>query len=97
MQAAGGVATAHEAAQKPSSLLVPVPVGGVIGSKFLADTLGHKNVIASDVGGTSFDVGIIHEGQPLTSSETIIHQYTVFHAAIGYSIDRQRRWQYHLD
>jgi N-methylhydantoinase A len=78
MQASGGVATAHEAAQKPLFTIGSGPVGGVIGSKFLADTLGHKNVIASDVGGTSFDVGIISNGQPLTSSETIIHQYTFF-------------------
>ena len=78
MQASGGVATAHEAAQKPLFTIGSGPVGGVIGSKFLADTLGHPNVIASDVGGTSFDVGIISNGQPLTSSETIIHQYTFF-------------------
>ena len=78
MQASGGVATAREAAQKPLFTIGSGPVGGVIGSKFLADTLGHPNVIASDVGGTSFDVGIISNGQPLTSSETIIHQYTFF-------------------
>jgi N-methylhydantoinase A len=78
MQASGGVATAREAAQKPVFTIGSGPVGGVIGSKFLADTLGHRNVIASDVGGTSFDVGIISNGQPLTSSETTIHQYTFF-------------------
>lgn len=78
MQASGGVATAREAAQTPLFTIGSGPVGGVIGSKFLADTLGHKNVIASDVGGTSFDVGIISNGQPLASSETIIHQYTFF-------------------
>lgn len=78
MQASGGVATAREAAQKPVFTIGSGPVGGVIGSKFLADTLGHKNVIASDVGGTSFDVGILSDGQPLTSAETIIHQYTFF-------------------
>lgn len=78
MQASGGVATAREAAQKPLFTIGSGPVGGVIGSQFLADTLGHKNVIASDVGGTSFDVGIISNGQPLTASETIIHQYTFF-------------------
>jgi N-methylhydantoinase A/oxoprolinase/acetone carboxylase beta subunit len=71
MQASGGVATAREAAQKPLFTIGSGPVGGVIGSKFLADTLSHFNVIASDVGGTSFDVGIISNGQPLTSSETI--------------------------
>lgn len=78
MQASGGVATAQEAARKPLFTIGSGPVGGVIGSKFLADTLGHPNVIASDVGGTSFDVGIISNGVPLTSSETIIHQYVFF-------------------
>ncbi len=39
MQAAGGVATAHEAARKPLFTIGSGPVGGVIGSKFLADTL----------------------------------------------------------
>ena len=78
MQASGGVATAQEAAHKPLFTIGSGPVGGVIGSQFLAETLGHTNVIASDVGGTSFDVGIIHESRPLTSSETIIHQYTFF-------------------
>ena len=78
MQASGGVATAQEVAHKPLLTIGSGPVGGVIGSQFLAETLGHTNVIASDVGGTSFDVGIIHAGRPLTSSETIIHQYTFF-------------------
>lgn len=78
MQASGGVATAQEAEHKPLFTIGSGPVGGVIGSKFLADTLGHTNVIASDVGGTSFDVGIISGGVPLTSSETIIHQYVFF-------------------
>lgn len=78
MQASGGVATAQEAAHKPLFTIGSGPVGGVIGSKFLAETLGHNNVIASDVGGTSFDVGIISGGIPLTSSETIIHQYVFF-------------------
>jgi N-methylhydantoinase A len=78
MQASGGVATASDAAAKPLFTIGSGPVGGVIGSKFLADMLGHENVIASDVGGTSFDVGIISGGRSLTASETIIHQYTFF-------------------
>lgn len=78
MQASGGVATVTEAAQKPLFTIGSGPVGGIIGAQFLAGTLGHKNVIASDVGGTSFDVGIINEGRALTSSETILNQYTFF-------------------
>jgi len=78
MQAAGGVAPAAEVVTKPLFTIASGPVGGVTGANYLAKRLGHENVIASDMGGTSFDVGIIAEGAPLGSSETIINQYTFF-------------------
>jgi N-methylhydantoinase A len=78
MQAAGGVAPADEVVAKPLFTIASGPVGGVTGSAHLASLLGHENVIAGDVGGTSFDVGIIADGQPISSSETIINQYTFF-------------------
>ncbi|WP_206808830.1 hydantoinase/oxoprolinase family protein [Paradesulfitobacterium ferrireducens] len=37
------------------------PVAGLIGSHYLAKQLGYKNVVASDVGGTSFDIGLVVE------------------------------------
>ncbi len=37
------------------------PVAGLIGAHHLAKKLGYRNVIASDVGGTSFDVGVVVE------------------------------------
>jgi len=78
MQAAGGVAPAAEVVEKPLFTIASGPVGGVTGAAYLARRLGHENVIASDMGGTSFDVGIIADGEPLGSSETIINQYTFF-------------------
>jgi N-methylhydantoinase A len=78
MQAAGGVVRADEAARHPLFTIASGPVGGVAGAAYLAERLGHSNVIACDMGGTSFDVGIIVDGEPVTSSETIINQYTFF-------------------
>jgi len=78
MQAAGGVAPAALSAKSPLFTIGSGPVGGVTGVAYLAERLGHKNVIAGDMGGTSFDVGIVADGEPLTSSETIINQYTFF-------------------
>ncbi len=78
MQAAGGVVPADEAARHPLFTIASGPVGGVAGAAYLAGLLGHRNVIAADMGGTSFDVGIIVDGEPITSSETIINQYTFF-------------------
>ncbi|MGD0075988.1 MAG: hydantoinase/oxoprolinase family protein [Candidatus Binataceae bacterium] len=39
--------------------LVSGPIGGMIGSKYLSSCLGTPNLVCTDVGGTSFDVGII--------------------------------------
>ncbi|MDP6183021.1 MAG: hydantoinase/oxoprolinase family protein [Gammaproteobacteria bacterium] len=35
------------------------PVAGIIGSQYLAAQLGFANVVATDMGGTSFDMGVI--------------------------------------
>lgn len=51
------------------------PVGGVVASKYLGRLLGHNNIICTDVGGTSFDVAIIYEGNPLTKGENVVGQY----------------------
>ena len=78
MQAAGGVVPAEAAAGKPLFTIGSGPVGGVTGASYLAELMGHDNVIAGDVGGTSYDVGIIADGEPLTASDTVINQYTFF-------------------
>jgi N-methylhydantoinase A len=78
MQAAGGVGSAADAAAKPLFTIGSGPVGGVTGAAYLAERMDQKNVIASDMGGTSFDVGIVADGSPLMASETIVNQYTFF-------------------
>ena len=78
MQAAGGVVPAEHAAGRPLFTIGSGPVGGVTGAAYLARLMGHENVIAGDVGGTSYDVGIIADGEPLAASETVINQYTFF-------------------
>lgn len=50
----GGVMSAREAARKAVLLLASGPTGGVLGSQFLADELGHANVLTTDMGGYQF-------------------------------------------
>src|SRR5699024_9108014 len=38
------------------------PIGGMVGAKYLSDNLGIENVACSDIGGTSFDIGLITQG-----------------------------------
>ncbi|MFC2038643.1 hydantoinase/oxoprolinase family protein [Chloroflexota bacterium] len=40
------------------------PVAGIIGAAYIGKTQGFNNIIATDVGGTSFDLGMVVEGSP---------------------------------
>ncbi len=60
MTAHGGVVNVRTA--KAFQSLISGPIGGIIGSKYVAEVLGIKNIICTDMGGTSFDVGLITEG-----------------------------------
>lgn len=73
----GGVMGATDAADRAVLLLASGPTGGVIGSRYLAKELGHANVITSDMGGTSFDVGLIVDGRPVVSGMTEVGRYHV--------------------
>lgn len=43
--------------------LVSGPIGGVVGARHLAQALGTDRVVCSDIGGTSFDLALINEGE----------------------------------
>jgi N-methylhydantoinase A len=73
----GGVMGARDAAQRAVLLLASGPTGGVIGSRYLAEALGHDNVITSDMGGTSFDVGLIVDGRPVIADVTEVAKYHI--------------------
>lgn len=42
------------------------PVAGMIGSAYVGKTQGFNNIVATDMGGTSFDLGLIVNGVPST-------------------------------
>jgi N-methylhydantoinase A len=75
LQVTGGVVPSREVIQTPLYTIGSGPAAGVTGSCFLANALGYENTIVTDMGGTSFESGIIYQGNPLTASETIINQY----------------------
>jgi N-methylhydantoinase A len=78
MQANGGVADIEHARTSPIRLLGSGPAGGIAGVAVLAAQANHPNVIATDMGGTSFEVGLLIDGRPVVSGQQIIDQYT-FH------------------
>jgi N-methylhydantoinase A len=70
LDSTGGVVTPTEAGRAPVRLLLSGPSGGVTASQNLGATLGHPNIITFDMGGTSTDIGLIVDGEPLRRHET---------------------------
>jgi N-methylhydantoinase A len=74
-QCAGGAITGREARDAPIRTLQSGPVSGIVGSVFLGEHLGYDNVIAADMGGTTFDVSVIHRGVPLAKDVSMFERY----------------------
>lgn len=63
MTAAGGVILPGEVDARAVSLINSGPVGGLIAARHLGRQLGMEDLITADMGGTSFDVGVIAQGR----------------------------------
>jgi N-methylhydantoinase A len=77
MQASGGLTSVIDAAQRPIVTLDSGPTGGVLGCQHLGRIYGEDDLICTDVGGTSFDVGLILDGDVPLESEPIVGQYSL--------------------
>jgi len=77
MQSAGGVSSIEEAQDRGVALLSSGPAGGILGARALAERLSVRNVIATDVGGTSFDVGLLVDGEPSYAEAPVFRKYPV--------------------
>jgi N-methylhydantoinase A len=75
-QSSGGVVPAAVASEIALGTLDSGPTAGLTGAAALAAAMGHRNVVATDMGGTSFDIGLVVEGQPIVENESVIGQYT---------------------
>jgi len=80
MQANGGIV-------RPSQMtgvgtLQSGPAGGMIATAYVAKTLGHANVITADMGGTSFDVGLLTDYQFAHAREPIAERFRLLQPMI---------------
>ena len=77
-QCGGGSVSVDRAIESPLLTLDSGPVSGVTGSLYLGKVMDVPNIITTDMGGTSFDVGIIYGGQPAYSFVSNVAQYEYF-------------------
>lgn len=77
MHSLGGVIPCEEAGDKAAHIMASGPVGGVMGAMNMGRMLGHENIIVTDVGGTSFDVGLIVDGRPTLNRQPVFEKFTL--------------------
>ncbi|MEV4080844.1 hydantoinase/oxoprolinase family protein [Nonomuraea fuscirosea] len=82
MQSEGGTITADRAPEHAITTVGSVLSGGVVGGMRLAEQLGHRNVITTDVGGTTFLAGLIVDGEPVMAPGSIVNQFPINAATI---------------
>lgn len=69
MQGNGGMQAARGVARQAVHTILSGPAAAAIATARLAAQAGYPNVIGCDMGGTSFDVALIRDGQPLITFE----------------------------
>jgi N-methylhydantoinase A len=77
MQSNGGIMTSPAARQRPIQTLFSGPVGGTMGGVGLQEQLDRKHLLCVDMGGTSFDVSLVIDGQPDVTLETYLEGFPV--------------------
>ena len=74
MQSNGGVSTFQGSAKKAAATVLSGPAGGVIASLGISQRAEIKNIITFDMGGTSCDVALISDGNPVITTQGRINQ-----------------------
>jgi len=77
MQGSEGTVSADDAPAQAITTIGSVLTGSVVGARNLGERLGHKNIITSDIGGTTFLVGMVVDGQPVFDNSTTLNQLTI--------------------
>lgn len=63
MQSYGGVLDIEATCRNAVGTVESGPASGVVGTRFLGELIGEENILATDMGGTTFKVGVVREGR----------------------------------
>jgi len=77
MQSNGGVASASVTRERPVNTLLSGPAAGVRGAAHVAGESGVDDVLTMDMGGTSCDVSLVRDGDPVVTTEGAVGDYPV--------------------
>jgi N-methylhydantoinase A len=78
MQAYGGVLGIEDTCKNAVGTIESGPAAGIVGSHYIGEQLGVTDVLATDMGGTTFKVGVIRDGTVEKDHKPIWMRYQLF-------------------
>ncbi len=82
MQAYGGVLNVSATCANAVGTIESGPAAGVVGSQYLGALIGENNVLATDMGGTTFKVSVIHDGKIEKDYNPVIQRHRILSTKI---------------
>ncbi len=82
MQAYGGVLGIEATCKNAVGTIESGPASGVVGSQFLGSLIGKKDILATDMGGTTFKVSVIRDGVIEREYKPVILRHSILSSKI---------------
>lgn len=77
MQAYGGVLDSDACVRRGVGLVESGPAAGVLGGQYFCDKIGEPNILVTDMGGTTFKVGLVRDGKIEKNYSPVILRHAV--------------------
>lgn len=76
-QSNGGIISVETAHRQPARMMLSGPSTGLVAATNIGDLIGEHNLITFDMGGTSTDAALIHEGRAQLAQQSEIDGYPI--------------------
>jgi N-methylhydantoinase A len=82
MQAYGGVLGTAATCKNAVGIIESGPAAGVVGTRFLGEHIGERNILATDMGGTTFKVSVVRDGVIERDYKPVILRHSILSTKI---------------
>jgi N-methylhydantoinase A len=82
MQAYGGVLGIEATCKNAVGIIESGPAAGIVGTRFLGEHIGENNILATDMGGTTFKVSVVRDGVVERDYKPVILRHSILSTKI---------------
>ena len=82
MQAYGGVLGIAASCKNAVGIIESGPAAGIVGTRYLGEQIGEKNILATDMGGTTFKVSVVRDGIIERDYKPVIMRHSILSTKI---------------